>query len=229
MPQSTLLTWGRLVFCLVTVCPQESWGRVRNEAIACFTVILRAQWLTVLYFHLPAAMIKHASQQEGEILSIYFPVAPEVAARMTTVRSQWEHRRWTFLFPQGGPENMFLHMYRGRDRHKWRMGKDFHDLASLLQCSAQLFWESTSSATFNFYDWGNNLNKYSSFRLALMRIKKILFLGNIWRGRSYKNYKRRLRVLQRMIIHRNRIWRKGIFTLSVLQFFIFSSLCGGDP
>lgn len=131
-----------------------------------------------------------------------------------------EHRKWTYLFPQWGPKNTFLHIYTGRDSHRWRMGKDFHDLASLPQCSAYLFWESTSSATFNFFDWGNNLNKYSFLRLALMRIKKILFLGKFWRGRRYKNYEKRLRVLWRMIMYRNRVWRKGIFTLcpSILQF-----------
>lgn len=35
-------------------------------------------------------MIKHASQQEREILSINFPIAPEVTARMTTVLSEKE-------------------------------------------------------------------------------------------------------------------------------------------
>lgn len=35
-------------------------------------------------------MIKHVSQQEREILSINFPIAAEVAARMSTVLSQKE-------------------------------------------------------------------------------------------------------------------------------------------
>lgn len=141
-----------------------------------------------------------------------------------------EHRRWTSLFLQWGPENMFLHICKGKDRHRWRMGKDFHDLASLPQCSAQLFWESTSSATFTFSDWGSNLNKYSSLRLSLMRIKEILFLGKFWRGRGYSKYGKRLRVLQRMIMHRGRVRRRAVFKVSVLQFFTFSSLtCHGGP
>lgn len=129
---------------------------------------------------------------------------------------------WSSLFLQRGPENRFLHIYGEKGRHKWRMEKDFHDLASLHQCSALLFWESKPSATFTFSDWGSNLNKYSSLRLALMRMKEILFLGKFWRGRRYNNDEKRLRVLKRRIIHRGSLEKGDLHSQypSILHFLL---------